>query len=159
MPPLAIFSAYTLYTVESTRDGRKWYGLRLGFFSDALSAKQVAYYVRSDFASVAVVPVTAIERDNAMAGAHEQPKIAQKRERRKTGDEFKLFDVDPVPAKPAPSAEAVRARLAEAAKAGKRPAAGARNRHHAGRHAHSRIARADARDPWRERSRNRQGLR
>ena len=47
VPPLAIFSAYTLYTVEGSRDSRKWYGLRLGFFSDAISAKQVAYYVRS----------------------------------------------------------------------------------------------------------------
>ena len=50
VPPLAIFSAYTLYTVEGSRDGRKWYGLRLGFFSDAISAKQVAHYVRSEFA-------------------------------------------------------------------------------------------------------------
>jgi len=41
VPPLAIFSAYTLYTVEGSRDGRKWFGLRLGFFSDAISAKQV----------------------------------------------------------------------------------------------------------------------
>ena len=26
-PPRAIFSAYTLYTVEGSRDGRRWYGL------------------------------------------------------------------------------------------------------------------------------------
>src|SRR5439155_1644280 len=58
VPPLAIFNAYTLYTVEGSRDGHKWYGLRLGFFSDAISAKQVAHYVRSEFASVAVVPVS-----------------------------------------------------------------------------------------------------
>src|SRR5690606_33719959 len=50
IPPLAIFSAYTLYSVEGSRGGRRWYGLRLGFFSDAISAKQVAQYVRSDFA-------------------------------------------------------------------------------------------------------------
>src|SRR6202043_3608294 len=65
VPPLAIFSAYTLYTVEGSRDGRKWYGLRLGFFSDAISAKQVAHYVRSEFASVAVVPVSPEEKDRA----------------------------------------------------------------------------------------------
>ena len=65
VPPLAIFSAYTLYTVEGSRDGRKWYGLRLGFFSDAISAKQVAYYVRSEFASVAVVPVSPQEKGRA----------------------------------------------------------------------------------------------
>ena len=65
VPPLAIFSAYTLYTVEGNRDGRKWYGLRLGFFSDANAAKQVAQYVRSDFSSVAVVPVSPQERGRA----------------------------------------------------------------------------------------------
>jgi hypothetical protein len=65
VPPLAIFSAYTLYTVEGSREGRKWYGLRLGFFSDATAAKQVAHYVRSEFASVAVVPVSPKERGRA----------------------------------------------------------------------------------------------
>jgi hypothetical protein len=65
VPPLAIFSAYTLYTVEGSRGGRRWYGLRLGFFSDANSAKQVAQYVRSEFSSVAVVPVSQKERDFA----------------------------------------------------------------------------------------------
>jgi hypothetical protein len=67
VPALAIFNAYTLYTTEAHRDGRAWYGLRLGFFSDANSAKQVAYYVRSDFAAVAVVPVTTVEKDKATA--------------------------------------------------------------------------------------------
>jgi hypothetical protein len=65
VPPLAIFNAYTLYTTEANRDGRTWYGLRLGFFSDAVSAKQVAYYVRSDFKTVSVVPVTTIEKERA----------------------------------------------------------------------------------------------
>jgi hypothetical protein len=65
VPPLAIFNAYTLYTTEANRDGRAWYGLRLGFFSDAVSAKQVAYYVRSDFKTVSVVPVTTLEKERA----------------------------------------------------------------------------------------------
>jgi hypothetical protein len=65
VPPLAIFNAYTLYTTEANREGRTWYGLRLGFFSDAVSAKQVAYYVRSDFKTVSVVPVTQIEKERA----------------------------------------------------------------------------------------------
>jgi hypothetical protein len=93
VPPLAIFSAYTLYTVEGSRDGRKWYGLRLGFFSDAISAKQVAQYVRSEFTSVAVVPVSPQEKARAtdeeqaaMLGAPVVP-----RERR---EEFKLIDDD-----------------------------------------------------------------
>jgi len=65
IPPLAIFNAYSLYTTEANREVRTWYGLRLGFFSDAVSAKQVAYYVRSDFKSVSVVPVTTIEKERA----------------------------------------------------------------------------------------------
>ncbi len=93
VPPLAIFSAYTLYTVEGSRDARKWYGLRLGFFTDAISAKQVAHYVRSEFASVAVVPVSPQEK----ARATEQDKqaatlggpVAAPAE---PADEFKLID-------------------------------------------------------------------
>jgi hypothetical protein len=65
IPPLAIFNAYSLYTTEANREGRTWYGLRLGFFSDAVSAKQVAYYVRSDFKTVSVVPVTTLEKERA----------------------------------------------------------------------------------------------
>ena len=93
VPPLAIFSAYTLYTVEGSRDARKWYGLRLGFFSDAISAKQVAHYVRSEFAAVAVVPVSAQEKARAtdqdkqaatLGGAPAQPA--------ERVDEFKLID-------------------------------------------------------------------
>ena len=117
VPPLAIFSAYTLYTVEGSRDGRKWYGLRLGFFSDAISAKQVAYYVRSEFASVAVVPVSpqeksrATEQDAAAALASPVPTRVDPM------DEFKLIDDDTPrpPTPPAPSAPP--ARLAAAAAA------------------------------------------
>jgi hypothetical protein len=67
IPPLAIFRAYTLYTVGCQFEGRRWYGLRLGFFTDALSAKQVAQYVRSEFKSVSVVPVSTRERTQADA--------------------------------------------------------------------------------------------
>ncbi|HQW09434.1 MAG TPA: hypothetical protein PLK05_09680 [Steroidobacteraceae bacterium] len=126
VPPLAIFSAYTLYTVESSREGRRWYGLRLGFFSDALSAKQVAYYVRSDFSAVAVVPVTSVEKDKAAADMLRQPAVVHKREAGKAADEFKLFDMDQPPTKPVPTAASVHAKLAQAAKPGKRSAAGAR---------------------------------
>jgi len=65
IPQLAIFSAYTLYGAEGNRDGRRWYGVRLGFFTDAVSAKQVAHYVRSDFSTVSEVPVTVRERERA----------------------------------------------------------------------------------------------
>ena len=67
VPQLAIFAAYKLYGAEGNRDGRRWYGLRLGFFTDAVSAKQVAQYVRSEFKSVSVVPVTQRERERASA--------------------------------------------------------------------------------------------
>jgi hypothetical protein len=100
VPPLAIFSAYTLYSVEGSREGRKWYGLRLGFFNDAISAKQVAYYVRSEFTTVAVVPVGPQERERAT--------------------EFKLIDSEETP-QPAPAAPAA----AAAAPAAARPAAAA----------------------------------
>jgi hypothetical protein len=61
VPALSIFRAYKLYVIEGHREGRSWESLRLGFFDDAISAKQVAHYVRSNFPSVAVVPVTADE--------------------------------------------------------------------------------------------------
>jgi len=110
VPPLAIFSAYTLYTVEGSREGRKWYGLRLGFFSDAISAKQVAYYVRSEFTSVAVVPVSPQEKQRA--GAEENRastgRFAKPQAPQPKAEEFKLFDDDksvisePPPPPPAP---------------------------------------------------------
>jgi len=112
LPPLAIFSAYTLYTVEGSRDGRKWYGVRLGFFSDAISAKQVAYYVRSEFSSVAVVPVSPEEKTRATAQETAAMLATPVPTRSDPMDEFKLIDdaagkpVLPVPvvaaAKPLP---------------------------------------------------------
>jgi hypothetical protein len=93
VPPLAIFSAYTLYTVEGNREGRKWYGLRLGFFSDSTSAKQVAYYVRSEFTSVAVVPVGAEEKKRASDDGRLSPNaIGPRRQAEAAPDEFKLLD-------------------------------------------------------------------
>jgi hypothetical protein len=105
VPPLAIFSAYTLYTVEGSRDGRKWFGLRLGFFSDAISAKQVAYYVRSEFTSVAVVPVSPQEHARASdADKKNAPELAfPKKAKSSPVDEFKLIDSDE-PAVPASAA-------------------------------------------------------
>ncbi|MBV8405686.1 MAG: hypothetical protein JO203_15970 [Gammaproteobacteria bacterium] len=95
VPPLAIFSAYTLYTVEGSRDGRRWYGLRLGFFSDAISAKQVAYYVRSEFSSVAVVPVSPQEKSRATDQDAAAALAAPVAARPDPMDEFKLIDDEP----------------------------------------------------------------
>lgn len=62
VPRHPLFQAYSLYAAEGRRTGRAWFFLRLGFFSDATSAKQVAQYLRKDFPSAAVVPVSPQER-------------------------------------------------------------------------------------------------
>ncbi len=127
VPPLAIFSAYTLYTVDGSRDGRKWYGLRLGFFTDALSAKQVAYYVRSEFSSVAVVPVSPQERIRASDDEKKTSGLAFPRKtRQEKVDEFKLIDdtaaAPPLSAKPRAAAKpATTAANPRADAAGRRP--------------------------------------
>jgi hypothetical protein len=126
VPPLAIFSAYTLYTVEGSREGRRWFGLRLGFFSDAISAKQVAHYVRSEFNSVAVVPVSPEERGRASHGTKGNVPAStlarspvMERLSEKTA-EFKLID-DTAER----SVAAMAARSAAAAAAATAPASGA----------------------------------
>jgi hypothetical protein len=80
LPHLAIFDAYTLYNVEGNRDGRKWYGVRLGFFSDSTAATQVANYVRSDYRAVAIVPVALKERDGAGGGIAQKTKAAKRQD-------------------------------------------------------------------------------
>jgi hypothetical protein len=57
VPPLAVLQGHTLYAVESRHASRSCYFLRLGFFDDPVSAKELAFHVRSSFASAAVVPV------------------------------------------------------------------------------------------------------
>ena len=133
VPPLAIFGAYTLYTVEGSREGRRWYGLRLGFFSDANSAKQVAQYVRSEFSSVAVVPVSLKERDGASGAtggaAASAPAASDKRPIERLPDQsgqFKLLeDTATRPKLPETAAKALQSRTAAKPKAGAGKAAGA----------------------------------
>lgn len=107
IPPLAIFRAYTLYTVGCMFEGRKWYGLRLGFFSDALSAKQVAQYVRSEFKSVAVVPVSNRERSQADAtGGIDVDKTTPVRHgTNAAGEEITLLPEADKPQAPAPAVD------------------------------------------------------
>ena len=64
---LKIFNGYLLYAVETEPGGRREYGVRLGFYSDALSAGLVAQYVRPAFKDAAVVPVSAREFARAAA--------------------------------------------------------------------------------------------
>ena len=87
---LAIFSAYTLYGAEGNRGGRRWYGLRLGFFTDAVSAKQVAQYVRSEFTSVSVVPVT--DRERTLAGAATAKPLPAPAAPKSAGPELNFID-------------------------------------------------------------------
>jgi hypothetical protein len=96
VPQLAIFNAYTLYGAEGNRDGRRWYGLRLGFFTDAVSAKQVAQYVRSEFTAVSVVPVTIRERERAtIAASQAAPRPGPAATAASSSGQFKLIDDKP----------------------------------------------------------------
>jgi hypothetical protein len=81
IPALAIFRAYTLYLTQGQREGRRWYCLRLGFFSEALSAKQVAQYLSSQFTGVAVVPVREEERAHAGENAVSPAAAIEKQKR------------------------------------------------------------------------------
>jgi hypothetical protein len=76
VPSLEIFKAYTLYATESRRESGWRYFLRLGFFSDAMSAKDVASEVRSEFASAVVVPVTEQEFTRAREASKDTSGIA-----------------------------------------------------------------------------------
>lgn len=81
VPSLDIFRAYTLYLARGADAGRPWHALRLGFFGDAVSAKQVAYYARESFASIAVVPIKEAERTHACKSPI-PPTLLAKRARR-----------------------------------------------------------------------------
>jgi hypothetical protein len=67
IPSLAIFGGYLLYAVETEPGGRRMFGVRLGFYDDALSARLVALYVRTAFKGVVVVPVSEREVKHASA--------------------------------------------------------------------------------------------
>jgi len=64
-----IFRSYTVYTTRVCNDGREWFELRLGFFADAVSAKQVAHYMQGEYQSPAVVPVSVVEQAAARTAA------------------------------------------------------------------------------------------
>lgn len=87
VPRHPIFASYTLYTTPARLEGRAWFCLRLGFFGDAISAKQVAQFLSSDFPSVAVVPVDsqeyarALETGKRSTGAVLSAQIRQERGR------------------------------------------------------------------------------
>jgi hypothetical protein len=67
--PLPVFRAHTLYAAATWRNGRSRHFLRLGFFTDPISAKQVAVQVRSTFDAAAVIPVIEPEITRARAAS------------------------------------------------------------------------------------------
>jgi hypothetical protein len=75
VPALPAFRGYTLYETETRREGRARYFLRLGFFTDPVSAKQVAAQVRANFSSAAVVPVAEQEVTRAREASMESSSI------------------------------------------------------------------------------------
>ncbi len=75
VPALPIFKDHALYATETRKDGRSRYFLRLGFFADPVTAKQVAVLVRGNFASAAVVPITEEEVTRARAACKESSSI------------------------------------------------------------------------------------
>jgi hypothetical protein len=119
VPQLAIFEAYTLYSVQVERAGRRWYGLRLGFFKDPLSARQVALYARSDFTAAAVVPVSDRECDKAssVAAAAFAPAVPVKSPAASSSNDEIVLTPDGEPEK-SKLAPAQRAHAAMSAKAG-----------------------------------------
>jgi hypothetical protein len=66
LPSHPMLKMYALYAMVNHREGRSRHFLRLGFFDDPLSAKDVASEVRSRYPAAAVVPVTEEERIQAL---------------------------------------------------------------------------------------------
>lgn len=80
LPRDPIFRSYTVYTTRVQNDGREWYELRLGFFADALSARQVANYMQQEYNSAAVVPVSMVEQSAARFAASSAKRARQRAE-------------------------------------------------------------------------------
>jgi hypothetical protein len=97
LPAMAIFDAYTLYSAEGSNGAQPWHGLRLGFFNDADSARQVASYVRSEFPSVSVVPISTDERTGAQ-NAVRGTLAAKAAPSARASGEFRLIDDVKAPA-------------------------------------------------------------
>src|SRR6516162_11094654 len=101
VPSPAIFKGHTLYATESRREGRSRYFLRLGFFGDAASAKQVALQVHANFATAAVVPVAEQEVARAREAGMHSPSIPYLAEPR--GDRALEYGATPsAPTEPKP---------------------------------------------------------
>lgn len=63
IPHLDIFEAYRLYSVIGLDQGKILHALRLGFFSDEISAQAVTGYIKTHFESASVKRVSVAERE------------------------------------------------------------------------------------------------
>lgn len=66
LPSTPALKTHTLYATEQRREGRPRHFLRLGFFEDPLSARQVAAEILARYPSAVVVPVTQQEVGRAL---------------------------------------------------------------------------------------------
>jgi hypothetical protein len=125
VPQLAIFDAYTLYTVQVERAGRRWHGLRLGFFTDPVSARQVALYARSDFSAAAVVPVSEREcaKASEVASAHGPRPSQPVPHARQEADTIELKEDDTPRTRSAPLQESLLAPITQSVPVAPRPTA------------------------------------
>jgi hypothetical protein len=109
-PRHMLFSSYTLYTTRARLEGRDWFCLRLGFFSDAVSAKQVAQYLFADFPSVAVLPVNPLEQTTALeTGKRSSGAILSAQTRQERGGKAEAVQASRGPGAPARPTAAVSA--------------------------------------------------
>ena len=102
MTPLAVFKEYNLYTLHTGSPGGREHRLRLGFFRNVDSARQIADYVRADYPQANVVPVS--ERE------HERVTELEERRRQLPDQSMRVRRLDPRraarAAAPAPAARA-----------------------------------------------------
>jgi hypothetical protein len=63
IPHLDIFEAYRLYSVIGLDQGKILHALRLGFFSDEISAQAVTGYIKAHFETASVKRVSVAERE------------------------------------------------------------------------------------------------
>jgi hypothetical protein len=104
VPSLPIFKGHTLYVTESRREGRSRYFLRLGFFADPISPRQIAVELLAKFASAAVVPVSEQEvtlaREEGKGGSLIPYLLQQRADPPPDFDGFSAALAAPAPAKP-----------------------------------------------------------
>ena len=76
MPRLEVFESYRLYTVAGRQDDGNLFALRLGFFSDDLSANTLCGYLKTFFPFPTVIRVSTAEHARFEKPAAAAPKTA-----------------------------------------------------------------------------------